>query len=104
MAMTALPAATLRLFDGYAEATLREPRYRAFLLERLLEEGDRADLRWLAAQVSEVELVEFLEQAAGRRLSARSRAFWRLVLGHGGGAAAAGPADDPLGREIWPLA
>lgn len=96
--MTELPTATLRLFDGYSPADLRQPEHRAFLIERLLEEGDREDLRWLAAQVGEAELRDFFRRMAGRRLSARSRAFWSLVLGEEAAGAEA------AGNEIWPLA
>jgi hypothetical protein len=95
-----LPAATLRLFDGYAPDDLLRPEHRGFLIERLLEEGDRKDLRWLAAQVGEAELRDFFQRAGGRRLSARSRAFWSLVLGDAAPAAAASSE----GSEIWPLA
>lgn len=97
--MKELPAATLRLFDGYPPADLVRPEHRAFLIERLLEEGDREDLRWLAAQVGEAELADFFRRAGGRRLSARSRAFWSLVLGVPAPAVEATP-----GSEIWPLA
>lgn len=100
--MTDLPTSTLRLFDGYSPEDLARPENRAFLLERLLEEGDREDLRWLARQVDEAELRDFFRRAAARRLSSRSRAFWRLVL-------ADVPAEEAAGRglsrsEIWPLA
>jgi hypothetical protein len=95
--VTELPAATLRLFDGYAPAELARPEHRAFLIERLLEEGDREDLRWLAALAGEAELADFLRRAGGRRLSARSRAFWSLVLGQPAPAAAEE-------SDIWPLA
>lgn len=97
-----LPSSTLRLFDGYSPSELMQPEHRAFLCERLLEEGDRADLRWLAVAVGEEELRSFFRRRATRRLSARSRAFWSLVL-------AEKPAEesdsDLLARsEIWPLA
>ena len=94
--MTELPPSTLRLFDGYSPSELAKPEHRAFLCERLLEEGDRADLSWLAASFGEEELRSFFRRSAGRRLSARSRAFWSLVLA---------VEDPPTSRsEIWPLA
>lgn len=97
--MQALPAATRRLFGGYDEADLRRPEHRAFLLERLLEEGDRDDLRWLSSQVPEDELRAFVRRDGGRRLSARSRAFWRLLL-----LPDEAFGDPSPGSEIWPLA
>lgn len=97
--MTELPAATLRLFYGYTPAELVRPEHRFFLIERLLEEGDREDLRWLVAQVGEAELADFFRRAGNRRISARGRAFWSLVLG------VAAPAVEAAGgSEIWPLA
>lgn len=97
-----LPAATARLFDGYADEDLLRPEHRDFLLERLLEEGDREDLRWLSARVGEKALRDFVDQQGARRLSARSRAFWRLVLF--GEPATVTIPDTVTGSEIWPLA
>lgn len=100
--MTELPSYTRRLFDGYAEADLTLPEHRPFLCERLLEEGDHADLHWLTSQVPEDELRDQVRRFGGRRLSARSRAFWRLLLLPAG---AAGEAGEPSFRsELWPLA
>lgn len=101
--MTELPAATLRLFDGYAPVELVRPEHRGFLIERLLEEGDREDLRWLVTQVGEAELADFFHRAGGRRLSARSRSFWSLVLDS---ATPAAPVADSAAERsaIWPLA
>jgi hypothetical protein len=97
-----LPAATLRLFDGYAPVDLVAPEHRSFLIERLLEAGDSADLRFLVAAVGEGALAAYVAQWGDRRLTARSRVFWRLLLGvqaaGEGEAAAASP-----GGELWPL-
>lgn len=97
--MNELPAATLRLFDGYPPAELARPEHRSFLIERLLEEGDREDLRWLVAQVGEAELADFFRGAGHRRISARGRAFWGLILD-----VAAPASEASVGSEIWPLA
>lgn len=99
--MKSLPAQALRLFDGYSPEDLLLPQHRTFLLERLLEEGDLKDLRWLTSQVGEPEIRAFYHQHAARRLSARSRAFWRLVLG---AAEAPEASDAPSRSELWPLA
>jgi len=71
---------------------------RSRLIGRLLEDGDRSDLAWLATRVDVEQLVAWYERHAARRLSRRSRAFWACVL------------DRPLARpsataeELWPLA
>jgi hypothetical protein len=86
-----LPEGALRLFpDG-------DPAGHSLLFARLLEDGDRHDLAWLASRVPEAELAGWLERHGGRRLSRRSRAFWELVLGR-----AAAPAP-PAGEALWPL-
>ncbi|MEA2695168.1 MAG: hypothetical protein QOJ16_4555 [Acidobacteriota bacterium] len=67
-----------------------------FLLSRLLEDGDGADLRQLFTEVSEPEAAAWLAARGGRQLSVRSRAFWDLVLG------TASPAIPDI-SAFWPL-
>jgi hypothetical protein len=91
------PPAARRLFAHYDPAALGEPAHRPFLIARLLEEGDAADLRWLAAEVGEPALAGWLAAHGGRGLSRRSRAFWQTVLGP---TAAPAPA---AAAALWPL-
>ncbi len=102
-ALTELPSYTRRLFDGYAEADLSLPEHRPFLCERLLEEGDRADLRWLASQVAEDELRGFVRREGGRGGSPPAAAPSGSCCSCAAGAAGQDPAI-PLGSELWPLA
>ena len=90
-----LPEAALRLFDGYDPAALAEPESRDFVIERLLEAGDRQDLGWVVETYGEAELARVFKAACG--LSRRSHRFWRMVL--------EGRLDTepPLHDEIWPL-
>jgi hypothetical protein len=90
-----IPPETRRLFPGYADADLAEGL--PFLIARLLEDGDEADLRWLTRSVPETELAGWLEQRGGRQLSIRSRAFWEAVLGRPAGGEA------PIRKDLWPL-
>jgi hypothetical protein len=99
-----LPAATLRLFDGYDPAALAAPAARDFVIGRLLEEGDRADLAWLAASAASAgstALADWLARRANRQLSRRSRRFWRRVLAPAPVGAADGAAQ--LREALWPL-
>lgn len=101
--MTAPPPGTLRLFPDHEPAELAGlagESGRSLLLARLLEDGDSADLGWLAGAVPEAEIAEWLGRCGGRLLSVRSRAFWEVVLG-----VPAGPATEATGgaRELWPL-
>jgi hypothetical protein len=85
----------MRLFPGAAGPDLARSASTAFVIGRLLEEGDREDLRWLSRAAGEEALHRWLAQRGRRQLSRRSRAFWSLLL-EGTPAAA---RDDPL----WPL-
>ncbi|MEM1206592.1 MAG: hypothetical protein AAGN66_25380 [Acidobacteriota bacterium] len=76
-----IPEPTLRLFDGFEAADLLDPAHRGFLTERLLEDGDTEDLRWLLTTVPEADLAAWFERRGAGRLSRRSRVFWGLVLG-----------------------
>lgn len=91
-----LPAGTRRLFPHVDPGAAVAPEHRPFLLARLLEEGDGADLRWLAGRVGEAEMAGWLSRHGGRALSHRSRTFWELVLD------APAPPPHPLTAELWP--
>lgn len=92
-------AAALRLLPHYEPADLEAPDARPFLLSRLLEDGDGADLRAFFRDSGMPEPVAAAWFAAhgGRQLSARSRAFWRILLGTEPGPAA------PAASALWPL-
>jgi hypothetical protein len=90
-----LPASVARHFPEPVD--LSDPHGRAAVVARLLEDGDRADLAWLAAQIPEAEISSWFARHGARRLSRRSRAFWSAVF------------DRPLARSeyadtFWPLA
>lgn len=72
-----------------------------FLIARLLEDGDGADLAWLTEAIAEDDLAAWLERHGGRQLSRRSRAFWEIVLGVVP-KQSAGPVPE-TGALLWPL-
>ncbi len=86
------PPQTHRLFPDLAAGGSLEPD--DFVIGRLLEDGDRADLHWLTSAAGRERLREWLVERGERQLSRRSRAFWALVLD-----IALPRRDDPL----WPL-
>jgi hypothetical protein len=100
-----LPPGAARLFPHHAGADLDLGEAAPFVIGRLLEDGDGADLCWLAARVPETELAAWLARRGGRQLSTRSRAFWRVVLGQPGERPGAGPAAEGEGgaADLWPL-
>lgn len=90
------PPDTARLFPH--DRSIPDPEHeRPYLLARLLEEGESADLRWLTEVVPEGEIAAWFATSGGRALTHRSRAFWRLVLA----VEPAPPAS--VATELWPL-
>jgi len=88
------PRQSLRLFAPGAE--LDSERHQGWLIERLLEDGDSNDLRWLFQAVPLPAIAEWLRRYAGRRLTRRSRALWCTLL-------KVEPApESPLSEELWP--
>lgn len=92
-----LPAHTRRLFPDVEVDDLLAPAGQGQLIARLLEDGDEEDLRWLVATLGEPALAAWFTRWGGRRLSRRSRAFWRGVLG------AEPSPPSPLAEALWPL-
>jgi hypothetical protein len=92
-----LPAGARRLFPHYGEEDLDLGTHSAFLIGRLLEDGDGADLTWLAGAVPETEIAGWFVRHGGRQLSARSRELWRAILG-----CEPGPTV-PEAKALWPL-
>jgi len=97
-AAMSMPGAVRERFSGYDDAELSAATHRDFLIARLMEEGDGAELRWLSRACGRDALVSLLARRGGRALSRRSRAFWERLLG------VRSAAPHPLAHELWPLA
>ena len=78
---------------------LGDPCARAAVVARLLEDGDRADLAWLATQIPETEYLGWFTRHGAHRLSRRSRAFWSAVFDREPARRDLGVAAD----AFWPL-
>jgi len=95
--MTTLPPSVGRHFaDGPLD--LGDARDRARAIERLLEDGDRADLAWLRAELAPGELAAWFARHGARRLTRRSRALWAAAL------AQPCPPTPVAAAALWPLA
>jgi hypothetical protein len=73
-----------------------------YVLARLLEDGDRADLAWLCGRFSAADLAAWIERHGARRLSRRSLAFWAVTLGRAD-LLPERRAELARRRELWPL-
>jgi hypothetical protein len=94
--MTGAAPGVERHFAGPVD--LDRPADRRLAIERLLEDGDRADLAWLVGAVAPAEIAAWLARHGARRLSRRSRALWTAALG------LPNPPSPPVAAELWPLA
>ena len=90
-------AAARRLLPEVSDLALTEPAHEAFLIARLLQAGDSADLRDLFAQHPESRVCQVFEQRGSRQIDRRSRAFWSLVL------ATDPPSDEAAMEDLWTL-
>lgn len=75
-----LPDDTAWLFPEYNFETMDLEQHRGVIIERILERGTWAQLRWLFARYGEENVAEWVRQHGFRLLSKRSFALWRLAL------------------------
>lgn len=73
-----LPPTLHRYFWDIDPTTLDVAAYPRYVIERILEVGDPAALRWLFGRFDRAELVEVLRTT--RRLSPLSANFWALYF------------------------
>lgn len=75
-----LPEAVRRYFWDVDVTALSWPRWREFIIRRLLRVGDWHAVQWLRAQVTPAELTEWLRAHQGGVLSPQRLRYWQLVL------------------------
>ncbi len=76
-----LPTALRGLFWDAAPDTVDVIAHRDFILDRVLEYGDIAAVRWAEQTYGTAGLRAYFRTRGGRRLSAKTRAFWSAMLG-----------------------
>ncbi len=81
LAPNGLPASSTWLFPEYDFAAMEPEQYAGVIVERMLERGSWAELRWLFARYGESRVADWVRQHGFRLLSRRSFALWRLALG-----------------------
>ncbi len=79
--MAPLPASTAWLFPEYRFETMDAETHAGVIIERILERGTWAELRWLFDCYGEQRIADWVRRRGFRLLSPRSFALWRLVLG-----------------------
>ena len=91
------PPTVRRIFAREANVDQMIAETPAYLIGRLLEEGNSNDLVWLNQVFSEDQIGSWLQTRGSRQLSRRSRLFWSAVLDR--------EVSDPPGlhAKLWPL-
>lgn len=72
-----LPSDVSRYFWGDNMEELSWPRHKKYIVQMLLEKGDKSAIRWLLERTNRDELKELLPDL---RLTPKSGNFWRLYL------------------------
>lgn len=76
-----LPESLAPFFPEYAPGSLDLEAAAAVIVERTLQHGNQAEIRWLFATYGEDRVAAVVRERGARHLGARAFAFWRLVLG-----------------------
>ena len=92
------PVAPDRHLFALPAGAAADPDNRNLVIARVLEEGNRGELAWLAGEVGRDAIAAFVRDLGGRKLSGRSRRFWSRAL-----QVDSSPLPS-LAEELWPLA
>lgn len=73
----AIPASAKKYFWGDDLQELSWPKHKKYIIQTLLEKGNKTSLRWLFRQVTRDKVKEMLVTL---RLPKKSRNFWQIYL------------------------
>ena len=97
---SSLPSFLHSIFWDVDFATLKASD--PIVIERILEIGDLPASKWLLQHRPHSAILEFLHSHAARRLSAKSRDFWLMILGKKHESiGTAKETTGPLGEASW---
>jgi hypothetical protein len=75
-----IPASLAPFFQEYDLRRLDPQRDSATIIERALQYGNRAELRWLFAQYPRQQIADWVRRFGNERLPHPHLDFWRIVL------------------------
>lgn len=76
-----LPADSQWLFPEYDFASMSPKRFAPVIMERVLERGSAAQIRWLLGHYGQRVVAAWVRQYGYRRLSRKVFEYWRWVFG-----------------------
>ncbi|MGC1379064.1 MAG: hypothetical protein WA821_22740 [Anaerolineales bacterium] len=78
--MQPIPTSLAPFFQEYDLAALDPQKDAHTIIERALQFGDRAELRWLFSVYSQEQIAAWVRQFGKEKLPQPHRAFWQLIL------------------------
>lgn len=80
MSLNVIPSTLAPFFQEYDLQQLDPQRDSATIIERALQFGNRAELRWLFAQYSRTQIVDWIKLFGKDRLPHPHLNFWQMLL------------------------
>ena len=78
--LPSIPATLAPFFQEYDLTSLNPQKDSHTLIERTLQYGNRAELRWLFQTYSREQIRTWVEHFGQEKLPEPHRTFWRLIL------------------------
>ena len=78
--MTSIPASLTPFFQEYDLAKLTPEKDAHTIIERVLQYGNRAEIKWLFGMYSQDSIASWVRRFGDERLPQPHRTFWKLVL------------------------
>lgn len=81
LAPNGLPQSSAWLFPEYDFARMNADRYENVVIERILDRGSWAEIRWLLEYYGKRDIAKWVRAHGYRRLDLRAFNYWRNMLG-----------------------
>jgi hypothetical protein len=78
--MTSIPNSLAPFFQEYNLAKLTPEKDPHTIIERVLQYGNRAEIKWLFGLYSQESIASWVRHFGDERLPQPHRKFWKLVL------------------------
>lgn len=78
--MASVPASLAPFFQEYTFEKLNAEKDSHTIIERVLQYGNRSELRWLFSVYSKEQVTEWVRQFGKEKLPQPHRTFWQVVL------------------------
>ena len=79
--MNSIPLSLLPFFQEYDITTLTPEKDAHTIIERVLQFGNRAEIKWLFGVYPKEQVVKWVTRFGEERLPQPHRTFWKIVLG-----------------------